>query len=403
MNRKILILVIILSLLFIELYSRLLSQVITGLANYISLSIGIASTINGTITYFSYPYIVNQYYPLNITVEFTNIGSIEFQEKIEIYILDQYFSNVSSYYSGYKSLIPGERTSFKATHTPTESGYFWIYVRIPYDGEVEEAWGTFYSIPYRLPTTAPAEEAVAPSAPPGPERGLIDMWLEYPEKVTLTQGQSTLIYVTVQNIGNVTLHNLMLLATIKDIPFDINPKSVSILTPDSTLIFLFSINVPIETSVGTYPIDFYVRSDEISKEGQISLTVMEMEIVEEVDQTIMNYLFLIKKIRTEIEKLSLEGKNVTLCSQLLEKAEQEIQAARDFYELKKYQEAKDRLEKVKKVLEQTVICLAYATIPPMLVVIPGYVSFLAIIIVLIIIPLILFLLYKRRREEEEKE
>jgi PGF-pre-PGF domain-containing protein len=502
MNKKILIIsTIILIALVLELHFKVFSSAITGLYSAI-LSLAISSVTDGTISYFSYPLIVNKYEEANFFVEFRNIGSMNLTEKIEIHVNNSNHQTIASYYDDNVTLVAGASREFNATFTPNRTGIYYVFVRVPYDNKTAETSKRFRVVPEestkettsvafiqaneigvfnyvnpeldvtnisintsnlvsnarvaaakldvlpsdvsevppgivnrylavetsinesniakakikfkiekswitikdadsdlislyrydsqweRLPTTKISEDAsyfyyeaessglsvfaistrervvvverpigvgAAPSPPAGPT--LVNLTLEYPEKITLNQGETSIIYLRIKNTGNVNLNNIIL-TTFSTLPIKIPTTSLAGLSPDSSFIFFISVEVPKEIELDTYPIDFTLASNRITKKGQILAEVKLLRIEFEVNQTIKNYEYLIEKLAEEIDIATKEGRNTVLALESLDIARKELDTAKQLYEAGNYEKAKEQLEKVKQKIEDTATELA---------------------------------------------
>lgn len=410
MNRNFVALFIIFAILFMEIYIVFSSGVFTGLAPSQQLSLNIGSVLEGRITHFSYNYILRIYESVNITLEFTNFGSVDLTERMQIDILDMNLSTITSFYDDQTRLVPGTKRSLKAIYYPNMEGYHWIRARVYYEDRIAEVWGAFYVFPPEIPEELPPVIVYIPTTPlppiiitPPEEKGFADMFLDYQKSIEIAQGQSAVIYVVVENTGEVSLNNVMLSLSSGGLSFDVNPKIIPRLSPKFSGTFLVTINTYENTPVGNYTVFLTARSDEVTKEGEISVEVKRMVVEEELYQKILNYIYLINKVGQEIEKASLEGRNVTLASQHLEDAKGEIEKAKKSYGDKDYVKTREYLGNVKKSLELAVMELALSATPRILYLSPMYYLLLLIILLIITITLIWFLIFYKRRKKKEKE
>lgn len=380
---------------------------ITGLSNLAGINVAIQEKISGKLLLALQPFL-ELGKTQNIYAEFINTGTnpvtAKIEEKIYIYA-NGTLKPIAYYYDISVPLNPGMRRSYNTVFVPPSVGLYYIRARTSYDNKIIETWGVFsvYYPPAPVPPILPP--IAPPAAPPAPVGiGVPQLSLEYPEKVKVSQGGSTLINITVRNVGDVTLHNLKLyISTTSLINFEINPKQIASLALNKSAIFLISIDVPLTTPEGLYSFDFELMSDEIKEGRKIILEVVAAPVSEEeeIRQTILNYEFLISEIEQEIISASLEGFDVTLANQSLNSAKLSLDIARDYVKLKKFEEAKRELEKVKESLEDAVFQLASITLyvyKP-----PAFIPWLILLlIILIIVGILAYYYYKKRRKRRPK-
>ena len=346
--------ILVLALNFNFLYKR-----VTGFAN-LGVDVSLQEKLDGKL-FLSYEPSLELGGNQEIYVEFINIGSVPVTEKIEIKVygyIDGTIEPIAYYYDSTVSLNPGMRRSYSTFFVPPSAGGYYIQAKSTYNTKVVEVWGAFYVYypPYVIP---PAPVSPVPAVP-APELNLT-----YLEKVTILKGGSIIVPVTVKNIGGANAYNLRFyVSTSNLINFDVNPKQVSNLLPTQSTAFLVLIDIPSNVSDGKYPFDFEVISDKKRERGSIEIEVVSELVSEEeaIYQKILNYEFLIAEIEHEISLAASNGIDVSLANQSLNNAKANLETARDFFNLRKFVDAKDALKNVEKNLSDAVFQLANANL-----------------------------------------
>jgi len=372
--------------------------------------VSIKESLLGKITGLDYKYSLNISDIQNITAEFTNIGSLPLTAKIEItvyYYNETRLDPVAYYYDSYVYLLPGMKRSYKVAFTPPYYGNYYIKVRVPYDTKVTELWGSF-TVSFFFPPVPPIIIVIPPSQPGEVtykiiEAGIPRLTAEYQKNYDLNPGQSILISINANNTGEVSLLNLRFsTSTTSLIETEVNPKTLMILRPNTSALFLLSVTIPKDTPIGVYPLNFEIICDKTIETGTISLNVtsVEISIRDEVYQTILNYDYLISELEKKISDAIEEGVDVTTAERSLERAKLGFQIAKDYFSTGDYESARDRLDEVKKDFEDVVFQLANAQIK--LYAAPAFSPFLIIIIAIFIGIIFLFLLRRRREKRRPK-
>ena len=367
--------------------------------------VSIKESLLGKITGLDYKYSLNISDIQNITAEFTNIGSLPLTAKIEItvyYYNETRLDPVAYYYDSYVHLFPGMKRSYKVAFTPPYYGNYYIKVRVPYDTKVTELWGSF-TVSFFFPPVPPIIIIIPPSAPGEVtykiiEAGIPRLTAEYQKNYDLNPGQSILISINANNTGEVSLLNLRFsTSTTSLIETEVNPKTLMILRPNTSSLFLLSVTIPKDTPIGVYPLNFEIICDKTIETGTIYLNVtsVEISIRDEVYQTILNYDYLISELEKKISDAIAEGVDVTTAQRSFERAKLSLQIAKDYFNSGDYESARDRLDEVKKDFEDVVFQLANARLK--LYAAPAFSPFI-IIIVAILMGLIFLILLRRRRE-----
>ncbi len=402
MKKKIVYLFVILA--FVSLIIGLdLARYFTGLST--NVSVGVGSVTRGAI-YLNYPYIVQQHYTMNITMRLKNTGSAAFSQRMGLYVLNENASEtLEDFYDGWESLLPGETRTAVIYYTPNTTGFHWLHANSSYGTSVTDAWGAFYVMGGAPPTTyipsAPSVTRITPT-----EYGQANMSLEYDDGVNVSKGQKYIIPITVKNTGsgNKSLTDVMLLATVSGIPFDITPKRIERISVNRTGLFLVTLSVPYRIDVGSYDIEFKVISGVLEESGKITINVNELEIREIIRRMLENYRYIANRIRQQINDAMSDGINVSKAVEYLEIAENGIETAQRLYDIEDYERAMEELDTVRANLEMALFELAMATIPPMPLYLPAYVPYVLMVIIIGVIASVIHFWYfgKKRKEKAKK-
>ncbi|MEM5853615.1 MAG: hypothetical protein QXG39_00720 [Candidatus Aenigmatarchaeota archaeon] len=402
--RRIFIILILLTILSIFFFLRdvLIKEIGFGILSMLNVSV--KEKIGGKIL-LSYKPSIEIGNRQEISAEFINIGTKPVSERIEVKIytyVNGTLKPLANYFDGSYSLYPGGRRSFKCFFLPPDVGLYYIQAKSSYDTKIVEVWGAF-SVVY--PQAVYVPKPVAPVAPVFPVIGFPELSLEYPSYIEFYQGEKKLINVTVKNIGNASIHNLKLhISTSSLIDVTIQPKQVSILKPNESLIFIISIQIPQDLPEGTYPFEFETMNDEgVKKDGLISIVVTSLKPPEEEEilRKILSYEFMIFEIQKGINSAFLEGYDVTLANKTLNLAKLSIQKSKEYLEVGNVKECKNQLSKAESYIQQAALQLASSSIYAYK---PLALTWWLIIILIIVIALciLLYLYFKRKREERPR-
>jgi hypothetical protein len=368
--------------------------------------VSVKESLLGKITGLDFKYSLSISEIQNITAEFTNIGSLTLTSKIEItiyYYNETKLDPIAYYYDSYVQLKPGMKRSYKVAFTPPYYGNYYIKVRVPYDTKVTELWGSF-SVTFVFPPVPPIIIIVPPSEPGAATYKIIEVGIprltaEYQKNYDLNPGQSILISINANNTGEVSLLNLRFsTSTTSLIETEVNPKTLMILRPNTSSLFLLSVTIPKDTPLGVYPLNFEIICDKTIETGTIFLNVtsVEISIRDEVYQTILNYDYLISELEKKISDAITEGVDVTIAERSFERAKLGLQIAKEYFDSGDYESARDRLDEIKKDFEDVVFQLANAQLK--LYAAPAFSPFI-IIIAAILIGVIFLVLLRRKREK----
>jgi hypothetical protein len=390
---------------------KIFPETITGFAVG-NTTIRIANKLKGEITSLILDESIELGNIQQIYTEFTNTGSINLTEKIEVIV---YIHNetgklieLAYYYDSQTILKPSLRRGYNVSFLPQQVGLYYVRVKVDYDSSVKERWGAFFAV-YNV-TTPPIQYVPAPSEGGAPtlivkEKGEPRMSIEYPKNVKILQGEKKLLNITVKNIGEIYLTNIRFYTTMtKLIEIDINPKQVFKLYPNESVIFLVSFDVPTSTPEGKYPFDFEVINDRTKESGSIEIEVVSIppSIKEDVYETILNYEYILSEIQNEIDSAALKGMDVRLPLSTINKARISLDTAKRFYEEEKYDDAKKELINTKQYFEEAVLQLASLGIEITLSAAFPWWIILVIVIILMVLPILLIFMKKKKEEKEKK-
>ncbi len=392
---------------------------------------------DGRIGYFDYPELITQYSRMNITVEFINTGSTTYTKrtKLEIGIYDANYSVTANRSGPITSLNPGQRSSERLRYTPMDPGYFWLRAVVSYSNKTADIWGTFYVKPYYEPWPTPGNGGGGSGGGGGgggygggsgggggvtilevPETtteiiptqktlyGEKEMVIEYPERIYISPGEPSVVYVTVNNTGDLPLNELLLLGSINGgISMDVDPKTIQTLNGKQSATFLITLLPPAVTPFGNYSLDFTVSTYTIRKYGHIDVEVGKLGVDDSLERTIRNYQYIIMKLEEESEGLSFEGKNMTAADSYINDAKNTLKRAKDAFSTRDYEVTRDNLKKTRNHLIKAVIEIARVRGKGLFVVLAPTIWLLIALITIIIIAAVSVYVHKLDEENSTKE
>lgn len=182
--------------------------------------------------------------------------------------------------------ISGEYTTFLESESesskpiflmaPSESGLYTLSAEVRYlDSLVASSFGMFFVNP---------EEYMH----------MLEM-KGVPPAIKIEQGESESMSLTVDNIGNDSIHDLQIIT--KGIPLKWLKRRPSYnykVEPNGSRIFIVSLDVPEDAHIGEYPIEFIAAAKETSSKESSSLVVLPLGKIEEevIKLTVPMYQFL---------------------------------------------------------------------------------------------------------------
>ncbi len=375
-----------------------------------NISISIKPVEMGRILFFDYSPIVEVYDPQSIIVEFMNTGSVAFQQNIEITIMDINLSFVGNYTDDYVTILPGQTRQYNIQYVTDEPGYYWIRAMSTFSGKYVVAWGLYRVngtkiYPYQPPIIFPPAEGAGPGGSAAEYLATLHPYLllEYPSNITLTQNQSTVTYVVVKNTGDADASNVVLIPKSLGIKIDVTPKLIPELPVNEEAVFIISLDVSNDTEPGTYPIDFIVMADDARSKGHIDVIVKQLHPMDEFNSSILNYAFLLKRLRNDAIKAGIEGKNTTSTFLQLDEGDKYLDLARSSFSKNDYFETRRNLLVVKEHIENAALELARARITRMYHAMFPIVSILLLLIAFAILAIMLFMHHRQRAKKQKEE
>ncbi|MEM7819638.1 MAG: hypothetical protein QXD48_02305 [Candidatus Aenigmatarchaeota archaeon] len=385
---------------------------ITGFSIMQYIHVSIKEKFEGKITGFVYRPQITIYETQNITAEFTNTGTKTFTAKIEEYIY--FYQNgslipIATYFDNSVILNPGMKRSYKTVFIPPEVGIYYIKLRVSYETRIAELWGIFYVVYPSQPLPPQPVSAVGVGAggiviSEPYIAGIPKLEIYCPNNIDLYQNQSILINITINNTGEIPVHNLRLyVSTTSFVNININPKQINRLSVNDTALFLISLNTSYPPP-GQYTMDLEIITNEItlSKNIELNLLPTEKPIKEDIILKILNYKLLITEIENKILSAHMKGFDITLASNSLSLAKSKLEEAIKYYEKGDYENSRIELDIVKKYLEDSVFQLTHATAIFLYAKPPIEIYIFIITIILIASLILLYIFIKRRQTKKPK-
>lgn len=401
-----------------------------------TVNVSIESFDDGRFGYFDYQSIITQYSRMNITIEFINTGSTTYTKrtKLEFGLYDSNYSVIATRNGPLISLDPGKRHIDRLRYTPMDTGYFWLRATVSYANKTADIWGTYYVKPYYEPWPLPgsggsgggggggsggyggggsgggggvaivqSQRSVSETIPSSRiTYGEEEMVLEYPERILIAPGEPSVVYITVNNTGDLPLNELLLLGSINGgISIDIEPKTIQTLNGKRSATFLITLLAPASTPYGNYSLDFTASTYSIRKYGHVDVEVAKLSVDEGLERTIRNYQYILMKLEEESGDLSFEGKNMTKADGYLNDAAITLRRAKDAFSTRDYVVTRDSLKKTRNHLVNAVIEIARVRGEGILVVMAPTIWLLIALITIIIIAAVSVYVHKRDHEEAD--
>lgn len=440
MNKK---LVAILALFFVLAGIALYSAKLTGLTIFTdgrSVNVSISEYPYGRVVFINFTPVVQVYAPQTITTEFINTGSVPYQAHVQIRVKDLNFTDLAVYDDDYLNFSIFDARRYSVIYTANVTGYYWIQVRVPYVNTYTEAWALYYvnsTIAPQVitpPSTLPPTYQYSPStiiqgnqtanqtgnwtgtagnrtgsgtgAPwegTGGVRGTPAMTIEYPSNISVSQNQTALAYVFVKNPGNGSLQNVIMPLSSIDVGIDITPKLIPEIARGEEGIFIITVSAAADKPTGVYPIDFSVMSGGLVKKGHIDVYVGLMPVMDELTSAILNYAFLLKRIREDARQAAMGGRNTTLVLMHVDEGERVLDLARKSFAKGDIETTRGHLVIVKGHIENAVLELARAVKVEALYAVFPILTIILSIIGFAVIGILLYLHKKKREEKGMKE
>ncbi|MBW6461431.1 MAG: hypothetical protein K0B07_00055 [DPANN group archaeon] len=420
-------------LIIIQVQSSILESSITGNLLLSEVNVSINAYDNGKVSILNYSDRIEQYSKLVIGAEFLNTGSTSYSKSLLLQI-GTYDENmtISANRTGTTIVMkPGDRSFDKLTYTPLYYGFYWMHLIVSYGNKTADAWGTFYVDPYYIIVIPPNVTEGEPGGPLDVEdttggdgdglsmggggddvvlsalldsgiydTGRILVTLSHPDKISVRPGQSSVVYVIVNNTGTMTLRRMMLLPRIiGNIKIEAQPMNIQTLKGGQSAIFMITLDVPYDIYNRTYPLDFKVLFDKDSRAGHIDVEVGPGNLEDDLLNIILNYRYIITRLTSERDKLYFEGKNTTLLDEYISDADYDLVIAKENYDLGDYGPVREYLNETLNHLEDAVLELASLRKSDTFVLFATNVWFL--IVLMIIISIVIAEVYMHKRKHKK--
>jgi hypothetical protein len=393
----------------------ILNAQMTGFGNLGIMNISVMDKTKGKLL-LGYDSFLETGNPQNIYAEFENTGTNPVDVKISVNV---YFYNVSrmnltaTYEDSTVPLKPGWRRGYTTVFMPPATGLYYIQAKAVFNNKIVETWAAFV-VYYNTNTSTPGNGTSQPVniieivnvvtiASVSGGGGTAKISVECPEKFNISQGSSGMFDIKVTNTGNRTLTGIGIYVSTSDsIKFDIYPKQIASLPKNSSATFLVSIDIPATTPTGIYAFDFTVDSNEVSSGKSVFIEVTGKSTDEEyVKQKLLDYQLLISDVESQIVSAKLSGYDVGIANQSLSSAKISYGRAKDYFDSKKFADAKRELDNVKQDLENAMLQLASAQLYVYKT--RAIINWWVIIGILVLISgIVIFIFLMRRRKRRPK-
>ena len=362
---------------------------ITGNILLGEVNVSINSMEDGKISYFGYLAENIQFSSIDFNIEFRNTGSTPYI-KYTLLQVGTYDANMTVLANRVGVTIPmepGDRVFETLKYTPSAYGFYWVHTIVSYGNSTTDAWGSFYVNPYYMVVVPPdpgditgtgdgSDSGSDTSSGTGTGTGFLgdifsDLYLEqfdfgrtlitlsHPDKIYVMSGDTSVVYVIVNNTGTMTLRRLLLLPRIiGNIAVDAQPMNIQVLKGGQSAIFMITLDVPAGMEDGIYPMDFRVIANRIERSGHIDVVVGSLLLDENLMDMILNYRYIITRLTDEKDMHHLAGDNTTLLERYIGDADSALILAKDYYDLKDYGQVRAYLKDTRGHLELAVIELA---------------------------------------------
>lgn len=355
MNKKIIALLIISVMIFLEIYFNIFSNMITGLATIV---LSIASKSRACLEFLDMPTQVVQYSSSIIRVGLHNCGSERLDEST-IRLDARDINNISRSITDEPVLnlsVDERRTVEVSWHTSLQPDEYTMYVWSIFDNDTSNIISSNFTV-LPAPLVPPK-----PSISPGYEViKIANISVVYPPKLNLTQDAEYIVLIKVINNGELDIHNLYLELESSEILTEVVfPEMQSVLELRKSVIFTTNLKVPKELRPGTYTIDWFVYSDEVDRSGKIIGEVRVLDIKEKAKELLLYYTDLLNDLKEEIDAAEREEKNVTVVRQLFYETAKDLEVSKELFRLTLYSASIEHLEVVRLKIVQFVRALIFA-------------------------------------------
>jgi len=361
---------------------------ITGNILLGEINVSINSMENGKISYLGYPAENIQFSSIDFDIEFRNTGSTPYIKNtlLQIGTYDANMTVIANRTGHTASMEPGDRIFETLKYTPLAYGFYWIHAIVYYGDSTADAWGSFYVNPYYAyvpPLPGPGDgtgdddgSSSGGDTGSGSSTGFLGdissaldlerfdygrtlITLSHPDKIYVMSGDTSVVYILVNNIGTMTLRRLMLLPRIiGNIAIDAQPMNIQTLKGGQSAIFMITLDIPADIEDGIYPMDLKVIANRINRTGHIDVVVGSFPLDESLMDIILNYRYIITRLIDEADSFNLAGENTTLLERYISDADSALILAKDYHDLKDYGQVRVYLKDTRGHLELAVIELA---------------------------------------------
>ena len=408
---------------------------ITGNILLSEINVSISPFDNGRVGYFSYPEEITQYSRMIIDAEFINTGSTSYTKNtlLQIGAYDDNMTVLANRTGLTTSIMPGGRSLDTLRYTPLTYGFYWMHLIVSYGNKTADAWGSFYVSPYYSIIIPPEgdggsggssdSEGTGGGAGSGggaggsggslgssggmgipsvsdlskSDTGRVLVTLLHDNKVYVRPGELSEVYVVVNNTGTMTLRQMMLLPRIVgNIMLDAQPMNVQTLKSGQSAIFMITLDVPRDIENRTYPLDFKVIFDKGNKSGHVDVVVGPLALDESLLNSILNYRYIINRLKSETDILYFDGKNTTLIEKYIDLADSNLIIAKDEYDVADYESVRKSLKNTREHLKDAVIELAKLRSEGTLIVFAPTIWLLIVLVLVMIVSFGVVYIHKRK-------
>ncbi|NOQ37839.1 hypothetical protein GQ472_03030 [archaeon] len=386
----------------------------------------------GKISYLGYPAEAIQYSNMDFDIEFRNTGSTPYIKKtlLQIGTYDANMTVIANRIGHTASMGPGDRIFETLKYTPVAYGFYWAHVMVSYGDSTADAWGSFYVEPYYayVPPIDPGDSTgddddsdsdSSSGSSTSPSSGFLGdifsaldfelydygrtmITLSHPDKIYVMSGDTSVVYILVNNTGTMTLRRLLLLPRIiGNIAVGAQPMNIQTLKGGQSAIFMITLDVPAGIKDGIYPMDFKVIANRIERTGHIDVVVGSLLLDENLMDMILNYRYIITRLMDETHSLYLAGGNTTLLERYIDDADSALILAKDYHDLKDYGQVRAYLKDTRGHLELAVIELARLRSSDSLLSRAPMLLLMIAMIVIIAVSLIAVYVHKRSMKKDE--
>lgn len=294
-----------------------------------------------------------------VEVEIMNKGSVAIEDcnyTVEIYNINN--TLLYSYPSHSFSLNPGAFDGREFRHSPQDTGNY--IVRLVADiGRRTYRTSKFLSVVEEV-DTEPEDTVITRKRiewVEAPEADIEDPSMDWsvsgPESIAVSQGQSQIFTIDIENDGEGIIENIRLsLQSPDNLTVSYNPKIMFSAVPNSTSSFLVNVSSP-EKELGNYSLQYRVSSRELETRWRST----EIEVVPELtlemlEDRVSELSLLISKARTEARVADDWDLNVTETVENLDKAEVKLQEAEGAIEDEDIGRARERIALAEEKIDE---------------------------------------------------